>query len=108
MNPSVILSFALTGFIVSLFGEYTKQFLAKSAHRTLYFLGLSIVGGLVVYYWNLIPTDIVTTLIGIYAACNTAYVAFVQFLPNSTPTPPATQTTKPGVAVGAIAAGAGR
>ena len=92
MNTTIqtLLSFALTGVVISAVAEYTKSFLSKAGHRTLYVVGLSIVGGLIVYYGHLIPQNIVMTTVGVWAAANTAYLAIVQFLPNSTP---ATQTT---------------
>lgn len=88
----LISSFALTGVVISAVAEYTKSFLDKAGHRTLYVVGLSIVGGLCVYFAHLVPTNIVTTLVGVWAAANTAYLAIVQFLPNNT-TPSATVST---------------
>ncbi len=90
-----LLSFALTGVVISSVAEYTKTFLNKAGHRTLYVVGLSIVGGLIVYYGHLIPENIVMTIVGVWAAANTAYIAIIQFLPNSTPTTPVATGTTP-------------
>lgn len=77
-------SFAVVGVIVSLIGEYTKNFVTKAstAQRTIYLLALSIVGGLVVYFWHLVPSAWITDVVGVIAAVNTAYVFLVQYLPN--------------------------
>jgi len=82
---SVITSFALTGVVVSAVVEFTKGFLAKSSHRTLYVVGLSVVAGLGVYFFHLVPTNIVETLVGVWAAANTVYVAVAKPLDLSTP-----------------------
>lgn len=83
-----VLSFAVTGAVLSGLAEYTKSFLVKSGHRVLYVLGISIVGGLGVYFFHLVPTNWVETILGVWASVNTAYLAITQWLPSST-TPPA-------------------
>ena len=91
---TLIVSFALTGAVVSAVVEYTKGFLAKATHRTVYVVGVSVLGGLVVYFFHLVPTNIVETLVGVWAAANTVYVAVTQYLGTSTPASiqPATPT----------------
>lgn len=95
MNSTLqtLLSFALTGVVISAVAENTKLFLTKAGHRTLYVVGLSVVGGLIVYYGHLIPENIIVTIVGVWAAANSAYLAIVQFLPNIT-TPPAPQAVQ--------------
>lgn len=87
-------SFAVVGVVVSAVIEYTKGFFTKATQgeRMAYMIGLSIVGGLVVYFWHMVPTDYVTTAVGVIAAVNTAYTFLVQFLPNWGPATPATTT----------------
>ena len=82
------MSFALTGAVVSGLVEYTKGFLAKAGHRTLYVIGISIVGGLGVYFFHLVPTNWVEACLGVWAAANTVYIAVTQYLPIGTPSAP--------------------
>ena len=88
-------SFAVVGVIVGLVIEYTKSFFtsATSTQRTLYALALSIVGGLIVFFWHLIPDAWLTDVVGVIAAVNTAYVFIIQYLPNTPPATPASSTT---------------
>jgi hypothetical protein len=95
---TLISSFALTGLVVSTFAEFTKDFLDKQGHKTLYVIALSIIGGLGIYYAHLVPTNIVETLVGVWAAANTVYVALIKLLPEEVdfeeaPLPP--QATQP-------------
>jgi hypothetical protein len=88
MNTIAILgSFAVVGVVVSIVIEYTKNLFAAATatQRTLYMLGISVIGGVIVYFFHLIPTTIVNDVIGVIAAVNSAYVFLVQYLPNSTP-----------------------
>lgn len=88
-------SFAVVGVVVSLVIEYTKKFFsaASPTMRTIYGLVASVIGGIIVYTFPFIPQNILSDVVGVIAAVNTAYVFLVQYLPNSptavTPTTPA-------------------
>lgn len=86
---TLLSSFAIVGVVVSLVVEYTKNLFteATATKRTFYMLGLSVLGGLIVYFWHLVPTNFVTTVVDVIAAVNTAYLFLVQYLPNSSPAP---------------------
>lgn len=89
MDTITLLSqFAIVGVLVSLVIEYTKNFLTKATPgaRTAYMIILSLIGGLIIYFWNLVPVNFVTAAVGVIAAVNTAYVFLVQYLPNLNPT----------------------
>lgn len=77
-------SFAVVGVFLSILIEYTKNIFTKATagQRIGYMLGLSVLGGLGVYFWHLVPTNFVTTAVGVIAAVNMAYTFLVQFLPN--------------------------
>lgn len=79
------LSLGLTGAVVSAVAEYTKGFLAQAGHRTLYVVGLSVVGGLAVYFFHLIPANWVAICLGVWASANTVYIAVTQYLGPSSP-----------------------
>ncbi len=83
-------SFAVVGVLASLVIEYTKNIFgsASPTMRTLYGLGISIIGGAGVYFFPLVPQNILTDIVGMIAAVNTAYVFLVQYLPNAAPTTP--------------------
>lgn len=87
-------SFAIVGVLGSLVIEYTKNIFttATQGKRITYMLVISLVGGLVVYFFHLIPANFVTDFVGIVAAVNTAYLFLVQFLPNWNPLTPVTTT----------------
>lgn len=90
MNTITLLSsYAIVGLVLSLIVEYTKNIFteATAAQRTMYMLGISVVGGLIVYFWHLIPGNYITDAIGVIAAVNTAYLFLVQYLPNSSVQP---------------------
>jgi len=87
MDIATIGGFALTGALVSALVQYTKGFIAKKGNRTLYVIGISVIGGLVAYFFHLVPTDIVETVLGVWASANTVYIAVAKFLPAS-PTMP--------------------
>jgi hypothetical protein len=78
-------SFAVVGFVASLVIEYTKNLFTKSTvgQRTAYTLGISVLGGLGVYFFHLVPQNVITDLVGVVAAVNTFYVFVVQYLPNA-------------------------
>ena len=82
------MSFALTGAVVSAIVEFTKGFLNTQQKRTAYVVGMSVLGGLGVYFFHLIPTDVVTTIFGIWAAANTVYIAVTQYLGPTQPVTP--------------------
>jgi hypothetical protein len=88
---SVLGSFAVVGVVVSAVIEYTKNLFtaATAGKRTVYMLVLSVLGGLVVYFFHLIPANVVSDVVGVIAAVNSAYVFLVQYLPNG-PSVPAT------------------
>ena len=67
--------FAITGALVSIVTQFTKKYILSSNLRMVYVIALSVVGGLVVYFFHLIPTNIVNSIIGVWAAANTVYVA---------------------------------
>ena len=93
MQTLTLLSqFAVVGVVVSIVVEYTKGIFTKATQgqRIGYMLLLSVVGGLIVYFFHLIPENYVTTAVGVIAAVNTAYTVLVQFLPNWNPAAPAT------------------
>ncbi len=94
---SLLGSFAIVGVVVSAAIEYTKNLFtaATPAKRTLYMLGLSVIGGVIVYFFHLIPANVITDIVGVIAAVNSAYVFLVQYLPNGSviPNTPSTTTT---------------
>lgn len=85
MDITTVASFAITGVVVGLLVEYTKKFFTDKtpAQRTIYTLALSVVGGLVVFFWHLIPQNIVVDIVGVVGAVNTAYLVFIKYLPNN-------------------------
>ena len=93
---TAIAPFAITGGIVSLIVQYTKAAFEKSAHKTLWAIGIAIVAGIVVQFAGLVPTNWLTTIAAIVAAANTWYLLVLQWLEtpdtsapvNSTPIPP--------------------
>lgn len=97
----LLLSFALTGVVIASVAQYTKAFLEKSSHRTWYVLGLSVIGGLIVYYGHLIPTNLIVTLVGIWASANTVYLTLKALgIIGSDPVAPTPVPSTPNAAVG--------
>lgn len=103
MNTLQLISgFALTGVVITAVAQYTKSFLSHAGHRTLYVVGLSVAGGLIVYFGHLIPENWIADVIGVWAAANSAYIAIkalgifdatpaaiTPVIPDSVPPPPA-------------------
>ena len=94
---SAALQFAVIGTVISIIIEYTKQFLDKSGHRTVYALLISFLGGLVIYFSGYIPETWYTIALGVIGAVNTMYLILIQYVPLNTPpeTQPVTQTPSP-------------
>ncbi len=85
-----IAPYAVTGAIVSLIVQATKDAFAKSIHKTLWAIVISIACGIIVQFAGLGPTNWLTTIAAILAAANTWYLVVLQWF-ESTPTPPAPQ-----------------
>lgn len=76
---STIAPYAITGAIVSIFVQYTKDFLNKSTHKFFYVIGASILIGIIAKFANLIPGEWFTAISGVWASANSAYLFFSQF-----------------------------
>ena len=68
-------TYALTGAVIAAVTQYLKQFIEKKGHKFLICLGLSIVGGALVYAIGFIPQNIVEVILGVWAAANSVYLA---------------------------------
>lgn len=79
--------FAITGAIVSLIIQATKQAFGKSAHKTLWAIVISIVAGVIVQFAGLVPTAWLTTIAGVLAAANTWYLVVLQWFESDPPAP---------------------
>lgn len=93
-----IAPFAIVGAIVSLLVQYVKQFFTAKGHALLFCIALSILAGIIVQFMSLVPTTWLTTIVNVFAAANTIYLAIVQwFEPSQPPSPAAPATSAPGI-----------
>lgn len=70
--------FALTGVIVSAAVQALKQFVSKTGHTIAISVGLSVVGGLVVYFIGAVPETWLTAIVGVLAASNAIYALVIK------------------------------
>lgn len=71
-------SFAITGFLVSGFVQWTKQWFTEpqeDGRKFLYALAVSAVGGGVLYLLGLVPTEWWSTILLVYTSMNTVFLA---------------------------------
>ena len=82
MNEFIIsvMPFAITGAIVSAIIQATKVLFKKSGNKLLLAIGVSIVGGIILQFTSLVPSEWYTTVIAVFAAANTIYVSVVKLL----------------------------
>lgn len=85
---SAIAPFAITGAIVSIIVQYTKSFFEKRGNKLLWAIGVSVVGGIVLQFANLIPTNWLTTIAAVFASANTVYLLVIQWTEVPKQTPP--------------------
>jgi hypothetical protein len=87
---AVIGPYAITGAVVSLIVQFTKSFFAKSAHKLLWAIVISILGGVVLQFVYLIPTNWFGTIVAVLASANTVYLVVIQWFESDTPAPAVT------------------
>lgn len=82
MNETLLTigSFAITGVLVSAIVQFTKDFMDKSGHKVLYTIGISILGGVILYFLNFVPANIIEIVIGVWASANTFYLAVIKMV----------------------------
>lgn len=81
-----IASLAFTGMIVSSLVQYMKSVIEKSVNKVLLTIGLSLIGGGVLYATQFIPASFLTIALGVLASANTVYLLIIKPLAKFTPT----------------------
>lgn len=70
---ALIGSYALTGAIISSIIQATKNWLSSRNQKVVWTILISMTGGIVIYYFNLLPGHIILVLAGIFASAETFY-----------------------------------
>ena len=76
---STIAPYAITGAIVSTIVQVTKNFFSKSHYKLLLAIGVSIIGGIILQFVYLLPTNWLTTVAEVFGAANTVYLVIIQW-----------------------------
>ena len=71
---------ALTGAVVSVIVQYTKNWLASRGHKVLWVILLSVILGTGAYFSHLIPTGWIQVVFGVWASANSAYLVVYKYL----------------------------
>lgn len=71
---------AITGAIVSIIIQATKNVLSKSGHKVLLTIGVSIVCGTILQFTPFVPTPWIETIVAVFAAANTVYLAVIKLI----------------------------
>jgi hypothetical protein len=87
-----IAPFAITGVIASAIVQAGKQFLAKTGHKVLLLVAVSLILGAVTFFIHALPDAFLTDAAGILASANAIYVLVIQWFESDSPVPPTPPT----------------
>lgn len=84
-----IIPFAITGALVSAIVQFSKPYITKSGNKALLAVAVSIVGGIILWAFKFVPINWLETILSVWAAANTVYLAVIQWF--EVPTQPSSQ-----------------